>query len=125
MGKSIISLRPQDGERNTVEINGFRFCLIISHKFICPKCRIFCGEMVPILDGGTRARLRKMPGGMLANTPQAKVYCYNGCHDHPSWGWEIFRWDRTADVDSIAEWPEEWKDNEIEKKVRDGGAGLQ
>lgn len=117
------SLRPQAGQPNTIYLNdGIRYVKLISKKFICPKCNIFCGELVPVLDGRTRARLRRLPGGIMGNLPRTRVFCYNGCHDHPAWGWKIFNWESQREIDSIKSWPEEWKRDkhalEAERKAR-------
>ena len=110
-------LWPRAGAKNTIVLSdGVRYVMLISKKFICPKCNIFCGELVPVVDGQLRARLRRMPGGLIGNLPRAKVYCKNGCHEHPQWGWENFQWGDAAAEARIVSWPEEWKKDDVAKE---------
>lgn len=116
-------LKPVPGAPNTITLaDGIRYVKLISKKFVCPKCNIFCGELVPVLDGKTRKRLRALSGGIMGNLPQTKIFCYNGCHERDTWGWKIFNWESQQSLDSIVEWPDEWKKDlqakEMEKKVR-------
>ena len=118
-------LKPRRGARNTITLgDGVRYVYMTSKKFICPRCRIFCGELVPVVDGRLRERLKRQPGGLLGNLPQTKVYCFNGCHEHPAWGWQNFNW-TPQDEALIRSWPAEWRDDwqalEKERIIRQRG----
>ena len=121
--RSLEHLRPVQGASNTITLNdGIRYVKLISKKFLCPRCKIFCGELVPVLDGATRKRLRLLPGGLVANMPRTKVFCYAGCSDHEAWGWEMFNWEDQRAIDQVREWPENWRKDkaalEKERTVR-------
>ena len=111
MSKSAIQslARPSPGGENTVVLStGIRFAKLISKKFICPKCNIFCGELVPIVDGVTRKWLRKNKKNLFCEELQTKIFCYAGCHNSEHWGWKLFNWSQ-REIDSITSWPQEWK----------------
>lgn len=107
--------RPREGQRNVITMKGIRFAKVISKKFYCPRCRVFCGELIPILDRAVRDYMRRHNRNLMeAPELQAKVYCYAGCHLQPGWGWENFNWKN--DVPIIRAWPTEWSDDEIRRK---------
>lgn len=111
--------RPVEGQRNVIRMpTGIRFAKLISKKFICPKCWTFCGEMVPILDSTVRRWMAKNKKTLAASEIQVKVFCFAGCHDHPSWGWKNFDWDSVKEKNSIREWPVEWSDRGIQDTER-------
>jgi hypothetical protein len=112
--------RPRPGERNTIVINGLRFANIISRKFLCPKCHVFCGELVPVLDGKVRKWMKDTGRTLSSPEVQVKVFCYSGCHLEESWGWIAFDW--AKDVNRVLEWPAEWTSKSIqdaERKARE------
>jgi len=101
---------------NTVVLSdGIRYAEIISKRFLCPKCRIFCVELTPVYSRGMLRRL-KLQGQPM---PTVKVMCKNGCHFHEGWGWEVFSWDSITQRNRVKEWPEDWKTGrDTERKVR-------
>jgi len=59
---------------------------MISNKFICEKCRLFCLELKPLFPPGGAARYFREHGTL----PETKISCRNGCHRDPAWGWKCF-----------------------------------
>lgn len=111
--------RPEKGKRNTVTLaNGLRYAKVISRKFICPKCRTFCGELVPVLDRRVRDWMRRNRKTLTSPELQVRIYCYAGCHNHPAWGWENFNWGKVSERNRIREWPDEWSGKEIQEAER-------
>lgn len=115
--------RPKEGSKNTITLaNGLRFVNVISQKFTCPKCNTFCGELIPVLDGKTRAWMRRTRRTLMSPELQVKVFCYAGCHNQPGWGWNEFNWDSVHDRNRIEDWPSEWRHEDRlawEKKTRE------
>lgn len=84
--------------------DGITYTPVISRRFICPKCRIFCQELVPIYKHGMAKKIKK------AGAVSVKVFCKNGCHlRFPDWGWEIFKWGVTSEENNIKSWPDQWR----------------
>lgn len=112
---------PVEGRRNVVDFgNGIRFAKTISTKFICPKCRIFCGELVPIIDSRVREWLRKSGKTIMSSHEvQARVYCFNGCHESESWGWVNFDWNDKRQKDAVV-FPRQWKNKDMLEWERKG-----
>lgn len=81
-----------------VVLDGVKYVPVVSRRFICPKCNIFCMELTPVYHKG----MKFMAGAF----PQVKVYCKNGCHLNPDWGWKDFNWQSIRARDSIKDWPE-------------------
>lgn len=108
----------QPGRR--VRLNdGIRYVCVHSRVYICPKCRIFCLELVPTVTRAVieRAKRRRTP-------IQTKVFCKNGCHLDSNWGWNLFDWGSIRQRNQIREWPEDWRKDDarsIEKKIREAG----
>lgn len=95
--------------------DGLKYVQVISRNFICPKCRIFCLELVPVFTSELMAHIRR-----TRTKPGVKVFCRNNCHDSPTWGWKEFDWTSVKARNDIAEWPAEWKKDEKELNKRRG-----
>lgn len=99
--------------KNTVVLkDGVRYVQVISRQFVCPKCWIFCYELVPIYRRGLIKRMRAR-----GQEPTVKVYCKNGCHFHPSWSFVPFDWKSTAHINRIRDWPREWRHDDVARKI--------
>ena len=97
--------------------DGNKYVPLISKRYICKKCRIFCIELTPVLTRMAYKILSKNN-----KMPEVKIYCKRGCHTSASWGWEIFNWTKIREINKISEWPEEWKKNQaaLDKMIRGG-----
>ena len=93
--------------KNTIMLkDGIRYVSIISKRFLCPRCNIFCMELTPVY---TRFMLRRLR--VQKRMPTTKIFCKNGCHERPDWSFDEFSFERLRDRNRVAEWPEEWKKN--------------
>jgi len=91
--------------------DGVRYLEVISRRFVCPQCNVFCIELVPIYERGLIRRMRRR-----GIDPVVKVSCRNGCNlSNPDWGFKTFDWASIQDVNSIREWPN-WTQDAIAKK---------
>ena len=117
--KGVDLSRPREGQPNCVRLaNGIRYVKVISKRFTCPRCRTFCGELTPVIDKGMREVMRRHKMTLSSPELQVKVYCFSMCHEDPGWGWDNFEW-TTKEKNEIREWPDEWKVDEYERKMRE------
>ena len=54
---------------------------IVSKRWICTRCGIFCMELVPVIKRGMRPRHLKVH----------KMLCRNGCHEKDDWRFHEFK----------------------------------
>lgn len=60
-----------------------RLVTTISMSKVCLKCMLFCMETKQLMRFGEAAARFKATRKM----PHVKVFCKNGCHEKPDWGW--------------------------------------
>ena len=61
--------------------DGARIAQIISKKWICNRCGLFCMEHVPIMKRGMKSRHLKVH----------KIFCSSLCHERADWTFREFK----------------------------------